>query len=266
MYGRLQLASKYLQYYLRAGNGRGHGIHSPFVFEFITKVLNDQTVHPAYADVEALRQRLSNDQAILTVDDFGAGSMKSKTSQRTIASITKNAAKSKKFGQLLYRIAKFYQPQTILELGTSLGITSSYLAKARPGAKIITLEGSTGILAVARKNFDHLQLGNIESVEGNFDDTLQPAIRSVHSSIDLAFIDGNHRLQPTIQYFETILTKTDNFSIVILDDIHWSHEMEQAWQHCKSHASVTLSIDLFFIGILVFGKEIREKQHFVIRF
>jgi predicted O-methyltransferase YrrM len=266
MYGRLQLASKYLQYYLKSSNGRGHGVHSPFVFEFIIKVLNDKTVYPAYGEVEALRQILSNDQAILSVDDLGAGSTKSKTNERTIASIVKNAAKSKNFGQLLFRIAKFYQPQLILELGTSLGITSSYLAKARPGAKLITLEGAKQILEVAKDNFKHLQLENIEAVEGNFDDTLQPAIRSLHSPIDLVFIDGNHRLQPTIQYFETILTKTNNFSIVILDDIHWSHEMEQAWEFCKSHASVTLSIDLFFIGILVFRKEIREKQHFVIRF
>ncbi|HET6994548.1 MAG TPA: SAM-dependent methyltransferase, partial [Chitinophagaceae bacterium] len=191
MYGRLQLASKYLQYYFKASNGKGHGVHSPFVFEFITKVLKDRRVYPDYTEVETLRQKLSNDPTILNVDDFGAGSTKSKTSQRTIASITKNAAKSKKFGQLLYRIAKFYQPQTILELGTSLGITSSYLARARPGAKLITLEGAKEVLAVARNNFDHLQLRNIETVEGNFDDTLQPAIRSLQSSIDLAFIDGN---------------------------------------------------------------------------
>src|SRR5205085_7265015 len=107
-------------------------------------------------------------------EDLGAGSTRSKTSQRTIASITKNAAKSKKFGQLLYRVAKFYQPQVIVELGTSLGITSSYLANARPNAKLITLEGAKDILAVAEDNFRHLQLKNIETIEGNFDDTLQP--------------------------------------------------------------------------------------------
>ncbi|TMI71762.1 MAG: methyltransferase domain-containing protein [Bacteroidetes bacterium] len=266
MYGRLQLASKYLQYYLRSSNGRGHGVHSPFVFEFITKVLSDKTNYPVYEEVEALRRQLLKDQTLLSVEDMGAGSTRSKNSQRTIASIAKNAAKSKKFGQLLYRIAKFYQPHIILELGTSLGITSSYLAKARPEAKVVTLEGAKEILTVAKDNFRHLQLENIETVEGNFDDTLQSAASSLQSSIDLAFVDGNHCLQPTIQYFESILTKTNNFSLVILDDIHWSHEMEQAWEHCQSHASVTLSIDLFFIGILVFRKEIMEKQHFVIRF
>jgi len=265
MYGRLQLASKYLRYYLNASNGKGHGIHSPFVFEFVTKILNDKTDYPAFKEVEELRCRLLTDQTILTVDDFGAGSNVSKSNQRTIASIAKNAAKSKKFGQLLYRIVKFYQPRTILELGTSLGITTSYLAKAKPDARVITMEGAKEILTVATKNFQAQQLSNIETIEGNFDNTL-PAVTGKQSTINFAFIDGNHRLQPTIQYFETILSKTDNFSIVILDDIHWSEEMELAWKHCKEHPAVTLSIDLFFIGILVFRKEIKEKQHFVIRY
>jgi predicted O-methyltransferase YrrM len=275
MYSKLKTGLKYFNYYFTASNSKGHGIHSPFVFEFVTKILNDKTVYPAYKEVEDLRQQLLKNKAVLNVDDFGAGSTVSKTNQRTIASIAKNAAKPKKFGQLLYRIVKFYQPETILELGTSLGITTSYLAKAKPDAKVITMEGAKEILAVAKDNFRSLQLLNIETIEGNFDETLPIAIKQYQprlndtvgqASIHLSFIDGNHRLQPTIQYFETILPKTNNFSIIILDDIHWSEEMEQAWKYCKDHSSVTLSIDLFFIGILIFRKEIKEKQHFSIRF
>ena len=265
MYSPVKSAFKYLNYYFTASNGKGHGIHSPFIFEFITKVLNDKTIYPAYDEVEDLRQQLLKNETILNIDDFGAGSTVSKTNQRTIASIAKQAAKSKKFGQLLYRAVKFYQPQTILELGTSLGITTSYLAKASPGARVVTLEGANEVLNVAKKNFKDLQIQNIETIEGNFDDTISPAVRPL-TSVDLAFIDGNHRLQPTIQYFNTILHKTNNFSIVILDDIHWSEEMEQAWKYCKDHSSVTGSIDLFFIGMLIFRKEIKEKQHFSIRF
>jgi predicted O-methyltransferase YrrM len=265
MYSNAKLVFKYLQFYLTASNGKGHGTHSPFVFEFITKVLNDKTVYPAYKDVEELRQQLLNDKTILDVEDLGAGSTVSKTNQRTIASIAKNAAKPKKFGQLLYRIVKFYQPQTVLELGSSLGITTSYLAKTKPDTRVITMEGAKEIAAVAKQNFKSLQLQNIEMIEGDFDNTLVTAIEQL-SAINLAFIDGNHRYLPTIQYFNTILSKTNNFSIIILDDIHWSEEMEQAWKYCKDHSSVTLSIDLFFIGILVFRKEIKEKQHFVIRF
>jgi predicted O-methyltransferase YrrM len=265
VYDHFTLGFKYLRYYLTASNNRGHGIHSPFVFEFITKVLNDKTKYPAYREAEGLRQELLKNQTIIQVNDLGAGSTVSKTGQRTIASIAKNAAKPEKFGQLLYRIVQYYQPKTILELGTSLGITTSYMAKANPHANVITLEGAKEILALAKKNFEYLQLQNIEICEGNFDNTLSPVISGL-ASVDLSFIDGNHRLEPTIRYFETILPKTHNFSIIILDDIHWSREMEQAWKYCKDHSTVTLSIDLFFIGILIFRKEIREKQHFTVRF
>ncbi|MDP4261924.1 MAG: class I SAM-dependent methyltransferase [Bacteroidota bacterium] len=236
------------------------------MFEFITKILNDKTDYPSYRQVEDLRRQLLKNETIINVDDLGAGSTISKTSQRMIASIAKNAAKPAKFGQLLYRMIKYYQPGTILELGTSLGITTSYLSLANPAAKLITLEGAKEISAIARESFKKQELQNVELIEGNFDDTLSPVITSLPSPVGFSFIDGNHRLEPTIRYFETILPKIHNFSLVVLDDIHWSREMEQAWKHCKDHPRVTLSIDLFFIGILIFRKEIREKQHFSIRF
>jgi predicted O-methyltransferase YrrM len=266
VYSRYQLAWKYLHYYFTASNSRGHGVHSPFVFEFITHVLNDRQVYPAYARIEQLREKLLSDQRVLTIEDLGAGSTLTKDNRRTVASIARNAAKSRKFGQLLFRMARYYRPANILELGTSLGITTSYLASANETVSVVTMEGATEILAMAQQNFSQLDIHNAHCVPGNFDKTLEPTVEAIKGSIGLAFIDGNHRYQPTIQYFNSIITKTDNFSIVILDDIHWSAEMEQAWTYCRQHTAVTLSIDLFFIGILVFRKEIREKQHFRIRF
>ncbi|HEX6168516.1 MAG TPA: SAM-dependent methyltransferase, partial [Chitinophagaceae bacterium] len=99
MYSPLQLAVKYFRHWITASNGKGHGMHSPFVFEFITKVLNDKTNYPEYERVEALRDQLLNDHTILDVEDFGAGSMMDKKNKRSISSIAKNAAKPKKFGQ-----------------------------------------------------------------------------------------------------------------------------------------------------------------------
>ena len=246
-------------------------MHSPFVFEFITKVLNDKTVYPPYSLVENLRHQLVKDQTVLSIEDFGAGSKVDKTNQRTIASIAKNASKSAKFGQLLYRMVRYYQPHTVLELGTSLGITSSYLSLAKPAAKLITMEGATAIAETARQNFKTFKLQNIEIVTGNFDETLSTVIETLSrveglSSIDLAFIDGNHRREPTVKYFNQLLPVTNNDSILIFDDIHWSKEMEQAWESIKQHTSVRCTIDLFFIGIVLFRREFKEKQHFAIRF
>ena len=265
MFSKSQLALKYFKYYFTASNGKGHGIHSPFVFQFITEILNDTTGYPAYKTVETLRTKLKKDQTILTIEDFGAGSSADKSHQRTIASIATNAAKPRKFGQLLFRMVKKYLPHTILELGTSLGITTSYLSLANPGATLVTFEGAKTVAENAKNNFKQLDLQNVRLVEGNFDETLSTTI-SLLPSIDFAFIDGNHRREPTVNYFNTILYKTNNFSVIVMDDIHWSAEMEEAWKYCKAHDSVTLSIDLFFVGILFFRKEILEKQHFIIRF
>ena len=265
MYSRFQLGLKFLKYYLAASNGKGHGMHSPFVFDFIIKVLNDQTVYPEYEKIESLRNQLLNDKTILEVEDFGAGSSIGKTNKRTISSIAKNTAKSKKFGQLLFRMVKYYRPSTSLELGTSLGITTSYLSLARPGARLITMEGSKEIAEVARRNFRDLEIRNIEIIEGNFDNTLSSVLRGV-SSVELAFVDGNHRQEPTEMYFKELLDKTNNDSILVFDDIHWSSEMEAAWETIKNNAAVTCSVDLFFIGIVLFRKEFKEKQHFAIRF
>lgn len=265
MYSHFQLASKYLRYYLTAANGKGHGTHSPFVFDFIINVLNDTKQYNDYKNVEQLRVSLLNDTTILSVEDFGAGSVVSKTNQRSIGSIAKNAAKPKKYGQLLYRMVKRYQPNTILEFGTSLGITTSYVSFAKPDAKIITMEGSSAIALEAQKNFDALALKNINIVRGDFDQTLTSVLSS-HSSLDFVFIDGNHRKEPTERYFRQLLPSLHNNSIVVFDDIHWSKEMEEAWENIKSHSAVQYSIDLFFIGIVLFKNEFKEKQHFTIRF
>lgn len=265
MYSAFQLAKKYLYYYFTAANRKGHGTHSPFIFDFITKVLNDKKHYYEYSRIEGLRKKLLTDHTILTVEDFGAGSTIDKTNQRTIASIARNAAKPRKFGQLLYRIVRYYQPQSILELGTSLGITTSYLSLANPDAKLTTMEGSLAIAEAARQNFKNFNLDNISLVEGNFDETLK-AVTSKIPSIDLVFIDGNHREEPTVRYFEELLSKANNDSIFIFDDIHWSSDMEAAWKTIQQHPSVRCSVDLFFIGIVFFRTEFKEKQHFVIRF
>jgi len=264
VYSPLQAAAKYFRYYVHAANSKGHGVHSPFVFEFITKVMNDFTIYDDYARVEGLRKELLKDTTELEVKDMGAGSAKNSSNRRTIASIAKNVAKPKKFGQLLYRMVKYYQPKTVLELGTSLGITTSYLALANPDTSVITMEGAPEIAAKAQENFQKLDIGNVRVVEGNFDDTLAGVLEQ-HPKIDFAFIDGNHRREPTERYFNQLLPHIHNDSLLIFDDIHWSKDMEAAWENILQHEAVTCNIDLFFIGIISFRKEFKEKQHFSVR-
>ena len=266
MYSPFKLGIKYLLYWLQAGNGKGHGIHSPFVFEFIKSVLNDESVYYCYEPIEYLRNKLKQDNNVLHLQDFGAGSRVHASYERQVKAIANSSLKPKKFAQLLFRMVNFYQPKNILELGTSLGITTSYLASANTTIPVITMEGAAAVAAIAQKNFDQLHLGNIKIIEGNFDHTLQQVLNEKLHLVDFAFIDGNHRKDPTIQYFEKLLPHIHEHSILIFDDIHWSEEMEAAWNYIKDHERVTLSIDLFFIGIIFFRTEQKIKQDFIIRF
>lgn len=265
MYSRLHLATKYLNYCLTASNGKGHGVHSPFVFDFIKNILNDRRSFYAYEHLESFREQLLRDETVIELDDFGAGSVTGKGNRRTVASIARFAGVSKKFGQLLFRIVQYYQPHYIIELGTSLGLSTAYMAMANSKARIITIEGSGSVGAAAMRNYDLLQIHNTEVVIGNFDNKLHEAIDKLHQ-IDLAFIDGNHRREPTLRYFEQLLAKSTPQSIFIFDDIHWSDDMEKAWQDIIEHPKVTCSISLFFMGIAFFRPEFKTRQHFTIRF
>lgn len=258
VFNKLTLARKFISYYLTAANGKGHGIHSPFVFQFVRDVLNDDSKHSIYERVEAVRKQMLRDDTIIEVEDRGAGSTVSKSNRRKISEIARAALKPPKYAQLLYRIARFYRPKQILELGTSLGITTAYLAQSAP---VITIEGSKNIAAKAQQNFESLGLKNIHLINSDFDDALQQL-----PIIDLAFIDGNHRKAPTLKYFAEILKHSTKETIFIFDDIHWSAEMEDAWNVIKEHPAVTCTVDLFFIGLVFLRDEFKTAQHFTIRF
>lgn len=269
MFSKFTLGRKYLQYLKRASNGKGHGIHSPFVFSFIKEVLNDREPYACYPQIEVLRRVLLNDDRVIQVEDFGAGSRVNPTNERKIADIASSALKSKKFGRLLFRMAHRYQPKTILELGTCFGVTTAYLANGNKNAEVLTMEGAAAIADVARHNFSELSLLNIDLIQGNFDDTLPLLLEQLNAagkSLDFVFIDGNHRQEPTLRYFNAMLPLLNEDSVVIFDDIHWSQEMEDAWHAIQRDPRVTLSLDLFFIGIVFFRPENKIKQHFSIRF
>jgi predicted O-methyltransferase YrrM len=265
MYSPLQLAGKYLRYWLTASNGRGHGVHSPFVFEFIEQVLRNKKHYYAYGPIEGLRQQLRHTPDVIDVEDFGAGSTVLKTRQRSIKDMARSSLKPPKFAQLLFRIANHYQSTTVLELGTSFGITTAYLASGNRNALVYTCEGAPSIAGVAQQNFNALGLNNIILLQGDFAKTLPILLESLQQ-VDLAFVDGNHRKKPTLDYFEQLLPKTTPQSILVFDDIHWSAEMEAAWGEIKAHPAVTLTIDLFFIGLVLVSPDFKEKQHFTIRF
>lgn len=241
-----------------------HGVHSPFVYNLVDKVIYDFKDKPEYLDIENLRKNLLQDDRTITITDFGAGSLVNNNKQKKIKTLAKNALKPKKLAQLLYRLTKEFKPDTLIELGTCLGITSAYFGKAIPDGKVITMEGCPQTAVVAKENLSILGLNNTEVEIGNFDINFLKFVES-QEKIDFVFIDGNHRKQATLDYFELCLPKIHENSVLIFDDIYWSAGMKEAWEEIKNHPKVMLSIDLFWIG-LVFFKSDRVKEHFKIKF
>ena len=252
----------YLNYRLHAITE--YGVHSPFLFEFIIHVLKDKQVYPDYRRVESLKKQLLRSDEIIEVTDFGAGSKVLKDKHRSVAGIAKTSSKPKKYGRLLHRISRFLKPASILELGTSLGLSTAYMALGNQNSRIITMEGCPNIANIAKANFRQLQLDHIELVNGPFDEMLTGVLDEL-PELNLVFVDGNHRLEPTLAYFEQCLPKAVNETCMIFDDIHWSKEMEEAWEIIRKNPGVTLSVDLFFMGLVFFKREL-TKSDVMIRF
>ncbi|WP_421946047.1 O-methyltransferase [Pedobacter sp.] len=258
----IQFISDYLKHRLTAKTR--HGTHSPFVYKLADEVIYDFSNKSEYKNIEAQRKKLFNDDSEITVTDLGAGSHLNKNRVKKVSQIAKNALKSQRLAQLIYRLAENTKPKTAIELGTCLGITSAYLAKANPEAQIITIEGCPETAGVASNNFKDLDLNNIELHVGNFD-LLLPDIIAKQPTLDFVYIDGNHRKDSTINYFKWCLPKVTEDSLLIFDDIYWSKGMKEAWNEIKNHPDVTVTVDLFWIGLVYFKKG-QAKEHFKLKF
>ncbi len=257
----LRFAKDYLLHRFKAKNR--HGIHSPFVYRLVDEVIYDFEAKKVYTDIENLRKQLLNDNRIITITDLGAGSHLNNNRRKKISDIAHNALKPPKLAQLLYRLAADLQPRNIIELGTCLGITTLYLQKAAPDAKVYTLEGCPETAGIAKETFKKAGINDVDLITGNFDDTLPAAIKNL-KQLDVVFVDGNHQKDATLKYFEWCLLKVHENTMLIFDDIYWSEGMKEAWNEIKAHSDVTVTIDLFWIG-LVFFKSGRVKEDFLVR-
>jgi predicted O-methyltransferase YrrM len=251
--------TQYIKFLLKSTNQ--HGVHSPFVYNLITKCFHDKTNYKDYKAILDYKKELLKSQTKIKVTDLGAGSQVMKQQERTVSKMTKNAGTTIKRAKLLYRIANYFKAENILELGTSLGIATQSMSLGNPKSKIITIEGCPNISKFTEDNFERYQLNNIKLITGNFYDEIE---KLTPKTFDLIFFDGNHQKEATLKYFETLLETVNNDSVFIFDDIYWSKGMTEAWETIKQHPKVTITIDTFFWGFVFFRKE-QEKEHFAIR-
>ena len=285
----------YVRHFLTSWNTTGEGIHSPYLFQLVRFVLRDTNSYYCFADIERRRELLEACEDTLTVVDYGSsGSPEGLQVNRRICDITKNHLESPKMVQTLFRIVNFMgeqekRPLQILELGTSLGVTTAYLAAANSRNSVVTLEGSGALLKVAQGVWRALKLENIEWHEGNIDDTLYNIYRSqksefriqnsevrsqnsevrsqnseVRSQIDLAYVDANHTCEATLRYVDYLLPRMNEKGIIAIDDIHYSEQMESAWKQLQLDPRVTTTMDLYHMGLLFVDRHYL-KRHYRIR-
>ncbi len=248
-----------------------HAVHSPFVFNLLTKCFYDKKTKPEYAILKNYRKSLLENKSFIEVTDFGAGSKVFKSNRRQISKIAQTAGISAKRAELLFRVTRYFQPAAILEIGTSLGLATSALALGSRSlgmkAKVITLEGCPNTAGVAKNQLNEFDCNNVDPIVTEFENYLQDInlrLKTETENFDLIYFDGNHSKKATLEYFELLLPTINNDSVWIFDDIHWSKEMEEAWEIIKNHPKVKVTIDTFQWGFVFFRRE-QEKEHFIIR-
>lgn len=244
-----------------------HAVHSPFVFNLLTKCFYDKKAKPEYSILKNYRKSLLENTNYIEVTDFGAGSKVFKSNRRQISKIAQTAGISTKRAELLFRVSNYFKPKNVLEIGTSLGLATAALALGNNKAKVITLEGCPNTANIAQKQLIAFDCNNVDSIVTEFEDYLQDIqlkLKTETENFDLIYFDGNHSKKATLAYFELLLPTINNDSVWIFDDIHWSKEMEEAWETIKKHQEVKVTIDTFQWGFVFFRRE-QEKEHFTIR-
>jgi len=239
-----------------------HGVHSPFVFSLVTRCFYDKKKKPEYTIIKDYRKALLKNKNTISVTDFGAGSRVFKSNKRQISRIAQTAGISSKRAKLLFRITHYLQPKSILEIGTSLGLATSALALGNPKAKLTTLEGCPETSKIVIEQLEKSNFENVSTITTQFESFF--ISNQLDTNYDFIYFDGNHSKEATLAYFEQLLPTINNETLWIFDDIHWSKDMEEAWEQIKEHPKVRVTIDTFQWGLVFFRKE-QAKEHFVIR-
>ncbi len=250
----------YLKFLCRSTNQ--HGIHSPFVYDLVTKCFYDRRRYPEYDDLDRYRNTLLQNKRVISVTDFGAGSKVFKSNWRRVDEIAKNAGISPNRARLLFRLSRYFACNTVLEIGTSVGLATAALALANRESNVTSLEGCAATAEIAVSALKDIS-GNVDVVVTEFSAYMASATTS-DKKYDMIYFDGNHSKEATLKYFNHLLSTVHNETVWIFDDIHWSQGMEEAWNEIEKHPKVSVSIDTYQWGIVFFRAE-QQKEDFTVR-
>ena len=257
----------YLQHQFYRRHRRGHGIHSPYLFEFLHDVVFNRAGMEVPESIVQLHERLKRDRSPIPAGNHGAGSMVDRAANRTVGSFVRRSSVSKKYGALLYRIVQWFRPGMIIELGTGLGISTLYLSAAATGIPLHTIEGNPVRAKFAGSMFMMNGMEHVQVHVGDLGRELDHLLQELKGTAGgggarggrfLAFVDGNHRFEPTIRYMRQLVDAAGEEAVIILDDIHWSREMHGAWMEVTGWPEVRVTIDLFHAGIILLRRDLHH--------
>lgn len=261
---KILIAFIYAGYLIFSKHKKGHGIHSPFVFCLIRNVFLIKHKIPEILKIEKIRKELLLSNDYIMLKGYGSSSKKNFNKKIPVKKIVKKSSVRIKYGRLLYNLAKYFNPAEIIELGTSVGISTLYMAYGADKSKIHTIEGEKELCQLAEKNFKKLQFQNINIINDNFDNVFKDLLKNSENSVML-FIDGNHSKEKTLFYFNEIKKVKEKITIAIFDDINWSIEMRNTWKIIKNDENVKLTVDIFQMGLVFFNQGM-HKQNFKVKF
>ncbi len=253
----------FLKYKKVAKYKKGHRIHPPFAFDLVRHIFYDKHPYYHFEEIDQIRQELLNSNDKVIVKDLGSGSKKFADNSRKIKDLIKYNSTPKSQGELISRLIEEFKSKKIIELGTSLGIGTLYLAMQNSSSQVYTIEGCPNISVIARETFKKAGLTNVKQLVGSFESQLPEALNDL-SEVDMVYFDGHHDYNATLKYFEMCLNKASKSALFIFDDIHWSKGMDEAWNKIVQNKRVSISFDLFRFGIAIIDKNVL-KQHYIVK-
>ena len=265
----LYRVSSWLKHHLTAWNTGGEGVHSPYLFEWVRMVMSDTHAYNIWSDIEEVRLQLLASDEVVDFVDYGSGKRVLNNNihdVRRVKDIAKGSLAKKKYAQMLFRLVNWLGHQlregngglTVVELGTSFGVTTAYLAGVDKNDKVYTYEGCEAVAKIAKENWKILGMNNIESRIGEI---REEKLYSDIKNVDVAFIDANHTYEATLKYFDVLASKVHEKSVIVVDDIHYTEEMEKAWIEICEDDRVTSTIDLYQMGLVFFDKHYWKRNY-----
>ena len=219
----------------------GHGVHSPFVFDLITTVIEEKRFYYCYERLKLVRESLLENRDRVVFNNRGY----------TVNEFLKRFCFSEREDMLLFRLANRFQPRTIYIHGCDLGLAPLYLTSWSEGAVCTVIESEPSLAAIAQKTIVEHPSASID-----FHTSFNPE-NTENRIFDFIVLGKTF----SIDAFESFLPYINDNSIIVISDIHSSEKNRKIWKRICVAPKVTVTIDLYSLGIVFFNPKLHRKTY-----